>query len=181
MKKEHVLPIVMLLTASIFTACKDEEVPELTNDEELITTLTLTFEDDLTGALSTFTFRDADGPGGAAPTTFDTIRLTTGSTYQLHISLLNESVSPAEDLTTEVEDEGDAHQLFYTVADADITFAYADTDTNGDPVGLHMTASAGSAGSGTVTVTLKHQPGTKDGNITTGETDVEITFVAEIE
>ncbi len=182
MKKVHVLSTVLLtvMVLSTFTSCKDEEVPEPTNEEELITTLTLTFEDDMTGTTSTFTFRDVDGPGGAAPSTFDTIRLDAGSMYHVHVTLLNESVSPAEDITVEVEEEGDEHQVFYTVAGADITFTYEDADANGDPIGLHTMATSGAAGSGSVTITLKHQPGTKDGNITTGETDVEVSFVTEI-
>ena len=37
------------------------------------------------------------------------------------------------------------------------------------------------ASTGTTTVTLKHQPDIKDGNILTGDTDVEVIFVTEVE
>lgn len=167
--------------AMTYTGCKDPEVPEVINEEELITTLMLTFENELTGDIDTVAFRDLDGAGGNAPTEFDTLRLTPGATFHVHSYLLNESVSPADDITLEVEDEAVDHQMFYTVEGADITFTYDDTDANGAPIGLHMMAETGVAGNGSVTVTLKHQPGIKDGNITTGETDVEVTFVTEIE
>lgn len=182
MKKVHVLSTMLLtvMVLSTFTSCKDEEVPEPTNEEELITTLTITFEDDATGAISSFTFRDVDGPGGAAPTTFDTIRLDAETNYHAYVTLLNESISPAEDITAEVEAEGDEHQIFYNVTGPNITFLYEDTDVNGDPIGLHTVAITHSAGTGSITITLKHQPGTKDGLITTGETDVEVSFVTEI-
>lgn len=167
--------------AFVYTGCKDPETPEVVNEEELITTLLLTFENEITGEIDTIAFRDLDGAGGNAPTQFDTLRLVAGADYHVHTYLYNESVSPADDITIEVEEEGVDHQVFYTTAGVDITFTYEDTDDNGAPIGLHMMAGTGVAGTGTLTVTLKHQPGIKDGNIATGETDVEVAFVAEIE
>lgn len=182
MRSTNVRAIAILCAGiSIWIAgCKDPEIPETTNEEELITTLMLIFENEVSGEIDTVTFRDIDGPGGASPTTFDTIRLAAGSEFHVHTYLLNESVSPAEDISVEVEEEGADHQMFYTVSGADISFVYEDTDANGDPIGLHMMATTGVSGNGTVTVTLKHQPGIKDGNIVTGETDVEVTFITEI-
>lgn len=178
----NTLAIIGLFSiAIIYAGCKDPEVPDVVNEEELITTVLLTFENEMSGEVDTFAFRDLDGAGGNAPTEFDTLRLIAGTEYHVHVYLLNESVSPAEDITVEVEEEAVDHQMFYEVDGADITFTYEDTDANGLPIGLHMMAVSGVAGDGTVTVTLKHQPGIKDGNITTGEADVEITFVAEVE
>ena len=118
--KTNKLFIFSIATAIIglttFTGCKDEEVPDIVNEEELITTVSLAFENTLTGELNTFLFRDIDGPGGAAPTQFDTIRLTAASDYTLTTTLLNESISPAEDITVEVAEEGVDHQFFYTVS-----------------------------------------------------------------
>jgi len=165
-----------------FTGCKDEEVPDIVNEEELITTVSLAFENTLTGDVSTFIFKDIDGPGGALPGQFDTIRLAADSEYNLTTSLLNESVSPAEDITAEVEAEGVDHQFFYTIsAGLNITITYNDIDANGNPIGIINSSSTTGVSSGFVTVILKHQPDIKDGNITTGDTDVEVMFVAEIE
>ena len=169
------------LSAILFSGCKEEEIPVEENEEELITTLILEFENVVSGDVYEYVFRDTDGPGGTEPSEFDTIRLTNGVSYHVHVSLLNECVSPAEDITVEVEEEGVDHQMFYTVSGGlNLTISYDDEDANGDPVGLHLNAATGDASTGTTTVTLKHQPDIKDGNITTGDTDVEVTFVTEI-
>jgi len=169
------------LAGMMLNACKKPETPDPVNEEELITTLSLAFTDTATMVSGTFVFQDTDGPGGNDPETFDTIRLLPGKVYAVAVTLLNESVTPADDITIEVLEEGVDHQVFYTVTDAAISFTYADTDDNGNPLGLMMTAETGAVSTGTVTITLKHQPGTKDGNITTGETDVEVSFLIEIE
>lgn len=178
--KKLQLTSILLLPFIFFTACKDEETPDPVNEEELITSVVLTFENTADLTTTEFAFRDIDGPGGNEPTAFDTIRLQTG-TYHVTVSILNESESPALDLTTEIEEESVDHQFFYTVEGADITFSYNDSDANGLPIGLDMTAVVGAGVStGTVTLTLKHQPGIKDDNINTGETDVEVAFVTEL-
>lgn len=178
MKKITYLFILLPFLISI-NSCKNEETPDPVNEEELITSVVLSFENNADLSISTFAFRDIDGPGGDAPSEFDTIRLNNGY-YHLTVSILNESVSPALDLTAEIDEESTDHQLFYTVDGADITFDYNDTDANGLPIGLDMNVVVGPTSStGTVTVVLKHQPGIKDGSISTGESDVEVTFVTE--
>lgn len=185
MKKQTILfSVVSLLSLQLFlfSGCKEEEIPEEENEEELITTVALEFENTISGEVRTFEFRDTDGPGGNEPVDFDTIRLDNNSSYHVHVSLLNESVSPSEDITTEVEEEGVDHQLFYvTSGGLNLFISYDDEDANGNPVGLHAMAATTDASTGTTTVTLKHQPGIKDGNILTGDTDVEVIFVTEIE
>ena len=118
---------------------------------------------------------------GLAPTQFDTIQLDAATTYHLTTTLLNESVSPSEDITVEVQDEGVDHQFFYTVEGGlDMIIEYDDTDANGNPVGIHNIVTTGVGGEGVFTVILKHQPGIKDGNITTGDTDVEVDFETKV-
>jgi hypothetical protein len=131
------------------------------------------------GSSDTVWFRDADGPGGAAPTEHDTIRLLSGRSYSVALSLLNESnPTDVEDITAEVRDEAADHQVFYTVGGPGLSVAYADQDDNGLPLGLSTTQTT-TESPGTLTVTLKHQPGLKSSTstIATGETDVEVTFV----
>lgn len=166
----------------IFSGCKEEEIPEEKNEEELITTLILTFENTISGEIRSFAFRDTDGPGGNDPVNFDTIRLDDNTAYHLEVSLLNESISPADEITTEVEAEGVDHQLFYGIsAGLNLYVSYDDEDANGDPVGIHTMAVTTDPSMGNTTITLKHQPNMKDGNIMTGDTDVEVIFVTEIE
>ena len=68
------------------------------------------------------------------------------------------------------------------------SFSHNDSDANGDPLGLEMTATTGDASAGDVTVILRHEPdkdaeGVADGDVTNagGETDVEVTFDADVE
>lgn len=172
---------IALIGAFIFSGCKDEEMPDIVNESELITTISLQFEAVGTGDVSTFTFRDIDGPGGALPTQFDTIRLAAGTDYYLTTTLLNESVIPTIDISAEVTEEGVDHQFFYTVGEGlNLVVTYNDTDANGNPIGIVNNVVSGDASNGTLTVVLKHQPGIKDGDIATGDTDVEVVFDCKI-
>jgi hypothetical protein len=127
-------------------------------------------------------FTDLDGDGGNAPVILaDT--LSADSIYDLNIEVLNESVSPAEDITAEILAEGVDHQFFFQVNGADLVISYGDADTNGDPIGLLSACFAGMPGNGSLKVTLRHMPdktaaGVAVGDITNagGDTDIEVTF-----
>jgi hypothetical protein len=180
--------ILLYITAIIFlSACKDKNpvIPQDPNEEELITTLTLIMVNSANINDTVFaTFKDADGDGGNAPSVFDTIRLTNNTTYNVKIILLNESVSPADTISNEVEEEAEEHQFFYTVTGGPaLTVNYTDADANSVPIGLMVDFIAGAVTTnknGKLLVTLKHQPGVKptsgQGNITLGATDIEINF-----
>lgn len=152
----------LLLIATLLTACKDDT----TNENEVITTIQLAFAPPGGGAPMTFEFDDPDGDGGQAGTA-QPITLTNDITYTLNVKFLNRTVTPAEDITVEVMDEGFQHMLFFTGsavkgpatnnAAAPLTQAYADMDTNGLPIGLADTIMT-AAGTGTLTVTLRHMP-----------------------
>lgn len=181
MKKTLFIILATTIIAFI-SGCKKVDEPEPQENPELITSVELQFTNAANSAdVRTFAFRDPDGPGGNAPTQFDTILLDNNSNWDLVVTLLDESESPAENITTEVEAEGDEHQFFFTVsAGLNFIINYNDADVNGDPIGIVNIANTGNASMGNVTIILKHQPGTKDGNITTGDTDVEVTFETEI-
>lgn len=171
-----------VLSAFFFAACNVSD-PEEHNEEELITTVLIVYTDTATGLSDTAAFRDADGPGGAAPTDHDTLVLRPDRTYRASLLLLDESHDgETGDITAEVREEGDDHQVFYVVSDAALTVAYDDEDGNGLPLGLETLQTTGAASTGDLTVILKHQPGIKNASSTveTGDTDVEITFVTRI-
>lgn len=188
MSKTKKTIITKMLFAFIFLAgaisgCK-EETPPPVNEEELITTMTLTFTDSANSSnVITATFRDADGDGGNAPTQFDTIKLTAGKTYFTEITLLDESKTPAENISDEVLEEANDHHFFFNPTGATVTVTYEDLDTNSPPlpVGLSTRWVTGTASNGTTQVILKHQPGAKDGTEAPGETDVDVTFVTEVQ
>lgn len=182
--------LLLLLAASAITGCKkDDETPATpapVNENELITTLRITFVDQGAGPDKVWQFRDADGDGGApAVITADT--LLPNATYHASLLLLNESVSPVDTASNEVLEEGVAHQFFYQVSGVGLAFAYADTDGNGKPIGLSTTASTATPGAGTVRVTLRHEPDKNGANVAAGDitnaggsTDLEVIFPAVV-
>lgn len=171
----------IILATLLFVSCSndDDNTPELVNEEEIITTLTVTLTPAGVGTPITLQTRDLDGDGPDAPVITVSGNLTAGVTYNGVIVLLNETESPAENITLEVVEEDDEHQFFYTIGDGvDVTTAYSNFDADGNPLGTQFALTAGAASSGTLTFTLRHEPtkpNTGLGNAG-GETDIEVTF-----
>lgn len=178
--------LAILFAATVFmsTSCSNDDDPTPANEEELITTLTLTMVPRDGSATVTATYRDLDGDGGQAPT-ISNVTLAANKTYDVTVAVLDESKTPAEDITEEVKEEGDEHQFFYVVSNGmNLTVAYADEDVNNNPIGIETIMTTGEASPvRNLRVVLKHQPGQKnaDSDISTGETDVEVSFPVTIQ
>ena len=170
---------------AVFACCKkdkDIDCPpghiqvddQCIQEQELITTLELHFvraPKDTT----TFAFKDTDGPGGNAQT-IDTVKLDTNATYTVLVEVLDESKTPAENITEEIKEEDHEHLFCYKISDVNTTITRTDSDGTFE-VGLESEWVTGAASTGTVTVTLKHQPGgEKDGTCAPGDTDLEVDF-----
>ena len=180
------LLLLLLGAALLFPSCDDDEDPVIPNEEELITTLIFTLTPDGGGAPVVWTFRDLDGDGGSAPN-ITTAPLAANTDYDGIIQFLNEIETPPEDITEEVEEEDEEHQVFYQVSGANLTVNYQDQDSAGNPLGVATSITTGDAGTGTLTITLLHEPdksaqGVSDGDPANagGETDIEVTFDVEI-
>lgn len=174
--------IVFILLATAVISCSSDSItnPPNPNEAELITTLIVNLTDSVTGASSSFEFDDPDGEGGNAPITIDTIRMDNGRVYFCDIVLLNKSVTPADTISNEVEEEGDEHQFFFTVLGLNTIIEYDDADVNGNPIGLKTIWRSGTTAAGAINIVLKHQPGTKapaPGDPNVGETDVAVDFI----
>ena len=163
------------------------------NENELITTLTLSYlkvEQDgepVAAEPVVFSWRDADGPGPGAPVVDDVI-LDANATYEMTITLLDESKTPAENISDEILQEDEEHQFFFSVSGIDAIVMYNDEDGNAKPIGLQNTFQTGAAGTGTLGVILRHEPdkngtGVESGNPANagGETDLEVSFPATIQ
>lgn len=147
------LTIFLLVIAS---ACKKDKGES--NEEEVITTLTLTFVPQGGGTTLVYKKDDPDGPGGANPVV-DNIVLAPSKTYDVAITLSNKTVNPVEDITEEVEEEAIAHRFYFeTTTGTGITVSGLDTDVNGMPVGLNSVWSTAATGAGKIKVTLRHYP-----------------------
>lgn len=173
---------LLLLSVLFFTACDDDD-PEPVNEEELITTLKMVFSPMAGGTSVTYQYKDIDGDGPQAPT-ITTGDLKANTAYDVAITVLNESETPAEDITEEIQEEDEDHQFFFqAAAGLNLSFTYKDKDSGNFPVGLQTGAQAGAASTGSLTVTLRHEPnksasGVSAGNIANagGETDIEVNF-----
>jgi hypothetical protein len=176
MKNIAIVFTVILLIVSCKKTTNDVTQPDISNEEELITTVELSFiGPDSTETISKFTFSDVDGVGGASPV-IDTIKLNAGAFYTCNIAFLDETKTPADNITEEVEEEGDEHLICFTSTITGLSFEKTDSD-GVFPIGLESKwTHVGTIENGIVTITLKHQPGVKDGTCEPGETDVEVTF-----
>lgn len=197
--------VTMIYLLSL-TACSDVEEDSHDHhdhDHELMTTVTLT----LTSGDETMTVAWADPEQDGDPV-IDTLTLTEGVVYDASLGFLNEAEEPAEDITPEILDEAEEHQVFVfgnavegpgtdANPDALVLHEYNDMDDNGLPIGLENTFEAVMMGSGELTIVLRHQP-EEDGQAVKvegqaadlaaeglaavgGASDIEVTFPVMVE
>lgn len=188
-KRLNKIKLMMIaVLAMTFAACSSDD-PEPENPEEVITTINVTFTNTADAAnVVTGTFQDLDGPGGNAPTiTHPTLRAS--ATYTVTIRFLNEQENPAENVTEEIADEDEEHQIFYVSGTGlNATYAYGDQDADGNPIGLTGTLTTGAASTGDLVVSLVHEPvktaaGVSAGDPTNvgGETEAQVTLNVTIQ
>ncbi len=181
MKNLKLIAISLIGCISLQSCNNDDKVDEPVNEEEVITTVTTKLTNGTN--VITLTSRDLDGDGPNVPVITVSGNLLANTTYSGTVTFLNETVTPAEDITEEIEEEGVDHQLFFQAPSTLGTFTYNDADTNGKPIGLAFTLVTANPTSANLTVTLRHLPnktaqGVATGNIANagGATDAEITY-----
>lgn len=173
-------------TMTLTSCSNDDENPPIINEEEVITTVIATFTNG--DNVVTMTSYDEDGDGPASPIITVDGNFMTGETYTGTIRFLNQSVTPEEEITEEIHEESDEHQIFFQQNGLG-TFIYTDEDANGNPVGLNFNFTAsGTPVNGNLAIILIHEPdkfaeGVADGNIANagGSTDAEVIFPAIVE
>ncbi|OOG74934.1 hypothetical protein [Algoriphagus sp. A40] len=192
MKNYKRLPIYLFAALAFgFASCESEDpVPE--NEGEVITDVTLNFQELGGGGNpvgSAFSAKASDPEGievGATPT-IETVTLTKGKTYRMTITVTN-SIE-GEDITAEILAEGDEHQFFFLGSAFTNILTIAYDDPSGELIGLQneLTVSASPASNnGQLQVVLRHDldksyPGATNPNFEDfvkagGETDLDITF-----
>lgn len=189
MKNLKSIPLAIIALLSFNSCSNDDNNSQPVNEEELITTITLTLTPADGGTPVILTSRDLDGDGPDAPVITSSGSLVASSVYNGTVSLLNELTDPIDNISLEVQEEGDEHQFFYSV-NGGLTglFTYADADINGDPVGLSFTFTpSANAQSGNLSIILRHEPNkggelVASGDITNagGETDVQVIFPVSV-
>jgi hypothetical protein len=180
MKNKNLMMVLLVGAAIFMNSCKKETIDP--NEGELITTVRLKLTNTFSSSINplVYEFKDLDGEGGAAPVKFDDIVLQKNIPYICEVTVLNESVSPADDITKEIKAEANDHQFYFVPSSSNLlTVSNYDTDAQGLPLGLSSFWVTGlNQGTGTLRLVLKHKPGTKAANdlINKGETDIELNF-----
>ncbi|MDG1480659.1 MAG: type 1 periplasmic binding fold superfamily protein [Myxococcota bacterium] len=197
------VPLLLLVSACADVEENDHDHHD--HEHEVMTTVVMTFtslEDD---SVVEYVWADPENDGSPV---IDDVVLLDATTYDMSVSFLNELEDPAEDITPEIYDESDEHQVFLTGsavqgpatgsnADAILEHAYADEDDDGLVVGLDNTITTLAVGSGELTVTLRHMPPESDQAVKVdglaedvaaggfsaigGANDVQVTFNTVVE
>jgi hypothetical protein len=183
MKKS--IQALSLVAVLFMTSCTDDDAVTIINEEELITTveLELTNTADATNVVL-FKSVDIDGEGPDDPIITVTGTVNASSTYLGEVRFLNESIAPSEDITEEVIEESNDHEVFYTTSITGLTITKTDVDANGNPLGVLSSFQTGAIGTGILTVVLRHEPIKPNDNTLIGaggETDAEVSFTFEVE
>ena len=180
-----------------FTSC-DDDSPQAEETPEAITQVKLTFAlPNGAQVVATATSDDGETNFRFNPSV---IELTKGLTYTLNMEFTNQLTDPDEDITEEIKEEADEHQIFFTGTALGSVFTNTTTNYQDEeqdyvadgctgctgsnaPVGLSTswTVVGTANNTGTLKVQLKHQPdGQKNGIITSGEDDVNLDFSLKV-
>lgn len=169
--------IVLLLT--VFTSCSDDNLPKIINEEEIITSVKLTFTETGTDSTQIITWEDFDAKHN--------ITIENNKSYNVKIEFLDKSnPNDIDNITEEIIDKKDEHFIFYesTVSGLSIKNATDDTiDSNNIGINISTDWSFTASTSGLLKVYLIHEPISKTGNSKDdfgGETEIEITFDVKI-
>jgi hypothetical protein len=198
---------LLAMLGTTFTACKkdkkEDPAPQQpappANEAELITTMKITLRDTINNTSVTYVFSDLDGAGGN-PATFGNsgadsiINITANHVYEATILLLDQTKTPVDTISNEVEEEGADHMFFFnsiaptgtpynTYLSGSMTnIKYLDLDANNRGIGLstEWTAPSMMMTKSPLTIELKHQPSVKDGSYAPGETDIQVGFKLKV-
>ena len=183
---------LLALVAFGFASCESED-PTKENDGEVITDVTLKFQElnasnALVGSVLSFKASDPQGIEVGKTPTIQSISLAKGKKYQMTIEVTN--AIKGEDITQEILTEAAAHQFFFLGQVFDSSFfsiQYA--DAGGIALGLKTTVTVSSStgtNNSNMRVVLRHDliksfPGASNPNFANfaqagGETDLDLTF-----
>lgn len=187
------LPIYLFAALAMgFASCESND-PEEENDGEVITDVTLKFQElnasgGLVGSVLSFKASDPQGIEVGSSPTIQPVTLTKGKTYRMSIEVFNSIEN--EDITKEILEEADEHQFFFlgsAVTGNILTITY--DDPSGERIGLRnkvVVSSSPGTNNAQLRVVLRHDldknfPGASNPNFANfvqagGETDLDITF-----
>jgi hypothetical protein len=176
-KYSNLAPIFSIALVSIFafTSCNnDNDAPASpVNEEELITTITAIYTPVGGGTAVTLQYKDLDGDGPNKPVSTISGAFETNKTYNGSVTFKNELVNPVDNITLEIIEEGEEHQIFYQKTGTLNAFTYgtaaSNLDKNGKPIGLESVFTTTSAAAGILKITLKHEPNKSAAGVSAGD------------
>ncbi|MBC7440811.1 MAG: type 1 periplasmic binding fold superfamily protein [Flavobacterium sp.] len=184
MKKLGVFAVAVFAIISLNGCSKND--PQPINEDELLTSITTTLKNG--NQTITLEYKDLDGDGPYKPIFNVSGTLKAATNYTGTVTFLNETTNPVGNITEEILAEGVDHQLFLQAPSAIGTFAYADQDANGKPIGLQFTLTTGAVTTGNLTVILRHEPNKSGAGVATGDitnaggaTDASVTYPIVVE
>lgn len=203
LKKLHIKPIITLCLFVLIFACSKSDDPDPAHEEEAITLVTLEVSKVGSSETTKYNF-EVEGHDHADEDHEDEededhddhdgehteIELEANSSYNVSMFIYNDTdPNNVENITLEIIEEKDDHQIFYAITDElsgfSITSASDDTvDSNGNPLFIKTTWTTTGETSGEVVGYLIHEPTSKTGSTRNdfgGATDFEIDFEVHVE
>lgn len=158
-------------TLILLQSCGDDDNEKETNQKETVSTVNIMIFDPTAPVVEPIDlyFEDPEGDGIFVRDDMfpETVVLLAGKTYNVYIVYWTSTEG-------EIEAEKDDHLVCFSTTGNVVAVEYTDEDTKGLPFGV-STDWTGGSGSGDLKVTLRHQPGTKDGDCPgEGVTDAEV-------
>lgn len=186
--KNNKLSFFTLLLAGIFmlgtAACSkhDDDHDDHSNhdhENELITTVKLHVIETGTTDTVSYAWRQVGGPGTSI--VVDSISLKQGKVYEVLTEVLDESKTPAKDITSEIRNATNFHRFVYTSTIASLLLQVLDFDTQTPAMELGLRfriTTPDLMDSGILKCVLKHYTSSdpKTNGINAGSTDIEVQF-----
>jgi len=177
--------ILAIVAAFMFAVngCKKSETavsPPVPGNEFLTTVQLIVTNSANAGDVQTVAVKQL--PGQAIDYSKATLNLKINSTYTVAVKFLDETTTPAGDVTTDIYDRRNYHLICFAVTGANLSVVRTDKDTNNPPlqIGLQDTFTTTAASTGSLNVQLRHQPNAKNGSCDPGSSDADVTFPVTI-
>lgn len=147
----QIIPLCYCLTLLVISCSKDD--PDAINEQEYISNVVITLDSPDSGSQTV----DWD----LSEVNTQNINLNLNTNYNVNVSFLNNSdPSDVENITLEIIEEADEHQVFFEFAEVSVSVSSASNDTKVGTRGVLINSiwNATSAGTGLVRLYLVHQP-----------------------
>lgn len=189
MKRSSIIlfTLSLLLTVAWSSCSKDEKnVQAPAPDNEVITTVQLKAVNttDISDTPSAKWVKLNPADTSAPDLTHASLHLRRNASYTVQVYFLDETKTPAEDITTEIKDRANYHLVCFSPASGlnlTVTATDHDTHTPALPIGLTNLFTTTGTSVGNLNVELHHQPDLKTGDCSLGSIDADVNFSVSID